>query len=118
MKNVNCNILSAPDSANATGSTVDSNQLISASFQAYFGDSTAAGTFVIQASNDEYGVGYLPANFTPTNWTNIPNATATIVAGASAIISIDTLHYRWVRAIFTGSAGTTTINVNMFAVSM
>lgn len=120
MKRNNSNVLSAVDTASQNGAAIDAGQLISASFQAVFGDATAAGTFLIQASNDvpPAQIGGQPA-WTPTNWTAIPNATATITSGASAIITITQLAYRWIRVVYTRSGGgSTTISVNMFAISI
>lgn len=120
MRELNCTILGPiDDSVSQNGSQVDSNQLIAASFQAVFGDTSAAGTFVIQGSNDVAPLQYTsPTTFIVTNWTNIPNATATITGGASAMITIPTMCYRWVRAVYTSaSGGTTTVTVNMMALS-
>lgn len=116
MRQVNTNVLSAVDTASQNGAQIDSNQLYNISFQAVFGDTSAAGTFFIQASNDVAAVGQGDQNFVVTNWTNVPNATATITAGASTMILIAPTCYRWLRAVYTrSSGGSTTINVNMFA---
>lgn len=104
MRNINSNILSAADNQTTNGNTVDSNQLVSASFQAYFGDTQAAGTFKLQASNDINNDRYQPANFTPTNWVDIPNQTASITSGTSALLTIANMCYRWIRAVYTTTA--------------
>ena len=117
-RNTNCLVLSAPTSGNATGSSIDSNQIYAASFQASFGgDVTAAGDVKIQASNDVCGYGNLAADFVPTNWTDIPNASATVVAGASVLITVPLapFSYRWLRVVFTRTGGAGTITVNMSA---
>lgn len=121
MRNINCIALSADDSVSSNGSAIDSNQLVSSSFQAIFGDATAAGTFKIQASNDTYNAryNYPEGTFAPANWTDIPNATASIASGASAILLLGQMSYRWVRAVYTSSSGgSTTIIVNMNALSL
>lgn len=119
MRNVNCNILSAVDTATQTGGKVDSNQLVSASFAVYFGDATADGTVKIQASNDVNNDRYQAAAFTPVNWVDIPNASASITSGSSAIITIANMSYRWIRAVYTrNSGGSTTINVLMNALGV
>jgi hypothetical protein len=116
MRQVNVNVLSAVDTASHNGAQIDSNQLYNISFQAVFGDTSAAGTFFIQGSNDVCPVGQGAQLFVVTNWTNIPNATSTITAGASALILIAPTCYRWLRAVYTrSSGGSSTINVNMFA---
>lgn len=121
MRNVNCVVLSANDTASHNGAAVDSNQLVSASFQAIFGDSSANGTVKIQASNDIYNAryNYPEGTFTPTNWVDIPSATATVTSGASVIITITNMCYRWIRVVYTrSSGGSTTIIVNMDALSI
>ncbi len=120
MKYLNTIVLSAVDTSSQNGPQIDSNQLISASFQTIFGDATAAGTIKIQASNDPAPTHYTAqSNFTVTNWVDIPSATATITSGASSIITIPQLSYRWLRAVYTrSSGGSTTIIVKMMAVSL
>lgn len=120
MRHVNDTVLSAVDTGSANGILIDANQLITASFQASFGDATAAGTFKIQASNDPTPAGNmaLPGGFAPTNWTDIPSQTATIASGASALLTINYVSYRWLRAVFIySSGGSSTITVNMEALS-
>ena len=118
MKYANINVLSASDATSQTSDKIDCNQILEASFHIYFGDSTAAGTIQIQASNDINNNNYEPANFTVTNWVNIPNASATVTAGGAQLITIDYVCYRWMRVVYTSSVpGTTTINVNMFGIS-
>lgn len=118
MRNLNCQILSGADTGSVNGTAVDANQLISASFQIIFGDATATGTFKLQASNDIPGTYYEPTPFVPTNWTDIPSATTAIALGASALISLATMNYRWVRAVYTSSSGgSTTVIVNINALS-
>jgi hypothetical protein len=121
MRNVNCVVLSAADTASANGTLIDANQLVSASFQAVFGDVTAVGTVKVQMSNDICNAGYavpgLP--FAPVNWTDIPSATSTVTAGVAATpITIAQTCYRWMRVVFTRtSGGSTTVIVTMNALS-
>lgn len=103
MKNFNKNVLSAGDSLNTNGDQIDFGQVVSASFHAYFGDTNAAGTFKLQASNDVCITGNLP-NFTVTNWIDIPNQSATITAGASALLTIAQNGYKWCRCTYTNTA--------------
>lgn len=119
MRNVCVNVLSQNDTGSHTGSKIDANQLISASFHTYFGDASANGTVKIQASNDPCPYGNLALDFTPTNWVDIPNASATITLGSSALITIAQMSYRWLRVVYTrSSGGSTTINVDMDALSI
>jgi Flp pilus assembly protein TadG len=117
MKQINCSILSAVDTASQTGTAVDAGQLVSMSAHAFFGDATAAGTVKLQASNDPDAQGPI-SGFSPTNWVDIPSATAAVTSGGPVIITIANMSYRWIRAVYTStSGGSTTINVNMFAIS-
>lgn len=119
MRYVNCNVLSGVDTSSQTGSKVDANQLVAASFAIRFGDAGANGTFKIQASNDPTPDGYLASTFTPTNWVDIPNQSASITSGASALLTISNMCYRWVRAVYTrSSGGSSTVNVDMDALSI
>ena len=111
--------MSADDSMAQNGIQIEASQLYAASFQAFFGDDTAAGTLKVQASNDECFVFYQPGNFTVTNWSDIPDATATVASGASVLIPTLQLAYRWLRVVYTPSGGgSTTINVNMMALAV
>lgn len=117
MHKVNVNVLSGAATGSITGAKIDSNQLMAASFQVVTGDVAVAGTVKIQASNDICNDQYQPDQFTPTNWSDIPSATSTVAAGVGPLITINQLSYRWMRVVFTRTGGTTTINVNMFAIA-
>lgn len=123
MRNVNSIVLSGADTGSVNGNAIDANQLISGSFHAVFGDATAVGTVKIQASNDVAPIQYTGSNgvgpFTPSNWADIPSASASVTGGASVIISLAQMNYRWVRAVYTHTAGgSSTVIVNMNALSM
>lgn len=119
MRNVNCIALSGIDSTSENGSQLDSNQWVSASFHAHFGDATAAGTLLIQASNDINNDRYQASDFVVSNWVAIPGATAAIAAGAPALILIPVCSFRWMRAVYTSSSGgSTTIVVNVNALGV
>lgn len=107
MRQYNKNVLSAGDSLNTNGEQIDANQIIAASFMAYFGDNNAAGTFKLQASNDVTPLGNVVnmANYVATNWADIPLQTATIASGGTALLTITQSVYRFIRAVFT-STGT------------
>lgn len=104
MRNVCVEILSAFDSSSTFGEKIDANQLVTGSFQFYFGDANAAGTCKIQSSNDPCNYGNVAANFTPTNWIDIPNITADTTSGAAKLLKIDTMNFRWVRAVYLSTA--------------
>lgn len=119
MRNGNFNVLSAVDTSSQNGIQIDANQIIAASFQAVFGDSTADGVFKIQMSNDICNDRYQANQFTVTNWTDIPNASASIVSGGSAVITIPQVSYRWLRAVYVSSSGgSSTVNVNIDSLSL
>lgn len=117
MHYVNKICLSSSNGSTKNGDTLSSDQWVSASFQFFTGGSGDGGTFKLQASNDPYPAGYAagPANFQPTNWTDLPNQTATIVAGAGAVLTIANCAYRWVRAVYTKVSGTDAVTVQVFA---
>lgn len=118
MRQISTIILNAANTGTQTGSTIDARQLFNASFQIINGDSTAAGTVKIQASNDNPPNGAIAASFTPTNWGDVPSASTTLTAGvpAAAFIRVIDMDFTWVRAVFTETTpGTTTIQVSMNA---
>ncbi len=108
MRQVNKEIINATDAASASSDQIDSNQLINASFQIAFGDTHAAGTFKLQASNTVGLVG--PTTFPTPSWTDIPNQSATITSGTSAILSLSNMAFRWIRAVYTSTANYTQVN--------
>lgn len=119
MRYVVATALNAADTASVDGAAIDSNQLISASFQAIFGDATAAGTVKVQFSNDHATTAKGGWNGTPTNWTDIPSATATVTSGVCPGILIPVMAFRWIRVVYTRSGGgSTAFTVNMMAMSV
>lgn len=123
MRRFNKVVLSAAAaSASTASSVIDSNQIISMSFQGFATNASAIGVVKAQASNDPTPLGYDAQSFVPTNWTDIPAATASLAGTAtSALVNIPSANYRWMRAVFTdagaGSAtGTVTIQAFGFSV--
>jgi len=110
MRNVSDVIFSS--AVTADGSAINVNQIVSASFQVYCAGADLAGTLKLQASNDCPKAGNL-APFTPTNWTDIPNASVTITAGSGGLITIANMCYYWVQVSYTKSGGTGTANCQM-----
>jgi hypothetical protein len=115
MRYVNQLALSATNDGSSTfnGTVYDAQQLLTASFHAYFSDAAAAGTLKIQASNDVAQNG-TSASF-PSHWVDIPSASASVTAGSSVLIKLTDMSYRWVRAVFVASGGAGSITVNMMA---
>lgn len=85
---------------------------VSGSFQISFTDSSATGTFVMQASNDPLDI--TGPSHLPVNWSAIPNASSTIIAGATSMVVIPSLNFRWIRASFTSTGGAGTFSVTGF----
>ncbi len=122
MRNVCATILSASDVGSTNGAKVDANQLVSASFQVLISDASFAGSVKIQASNDPITSGSNRANFTPTNWSDIPSAAITVTAGpvySAQMIVIANMCFSWVRAVVTETTpgiGTATVNMNALGI--
>lgn len=117
MRVVSTQALSAVNTASVTSAVIlDTNQAINVSFQVIMGDATAAGTVKIQGSNDN-PTGITTRNtFTPTNWSDIPNATSVIASGVGPMIVMSNIAFQWMRVVYTRtSGGSTTIIVNMNA---
>lgn len=87
------------------GPAVDGRFIAFATAQAEFTDAAAAGTLKLQGSNDPYTA-------TPTNWSDIPNASIAVAAGATTATPplAAPICYEWLRLVFVRSAGAGTIN--------
>lgn len=117
MKNVNATVISNTSAASRNSSQIDASQLYQASFQTIFAQSDVTGTVKIQMSNDLMPSGMANTAFTVTNWSDIPNATATITAGVVAPIILSVVSARWLRVVFTRSGGSTgAVTCNMFGI--
>lgn len=115
MRNLPTVALSGSNNQTINGTQIDANQLISASVQAYFGDTQSAGTFKIQGSNDPCLFGNLANDFVVTNWTDIPTSgiqvgSATVTSGVSVWCFLPFMAYRWLRSVWTTTGiGTQTV---------
>ena len=85
--------------ATITSGGLDLGDMIAYSFQASFTGSDAAGTFHLEASNDN------------TNFVDISGLTATISSAGTAILSTAVAGYRYVRYSWVRSGGTGNITV-------
>jgi hypothetical protein len=106
-------------SGNTTGLKVSAAQWAYVSFHAYFSEATAAGTIQIQFSNDNPS-NTTEENFVPTNWVNVPGATATamVTAGASvAVYPPNGFVGRWYRITFTRTGGAGTFAITFCGLS-
>lgn len=104
MRFVPVTILSGVTSGSVTGTALDTNQCVNITFQTITTSSDAAGTVKIQGSNDNPGAQYRQ-NFTPTNWSDIPNATASIASGVGPMIVLSNIACGYLRAVYTRSGG-------------
>lgn len=96
---------------------IDASQVMSGSLQASFSDVAAAGTLVLQCSNDSpegltHSSNGMPI---PTNWSTCANGSTTgsvaVSGGALSFLSLQWLNSRWLRVIWTRSAGAGTLTV-------
>lgn len=121
MRNLSSIVVNAQN--NVAGPTefskIDSNQLFAASFIATFTDAAAAGTLKVQASNDWDNAGNVAAAaFTPAanSWVDVPSASVLVAAGATSLVPMpQQICYRWLRLVWTRSAGAGTLSVYLNA---
>lgn len=119
MRQESISILSGNSTASIDGAAKDVNQVVNLSVMVYCSAGTVVGVLKLQASNDAPNI--QPRSlYVPTNWADIPNATATIAAGESEMIILANCAYGYLRAVWTVDAGgsTGTINAQMSAVGV
>lgn len=106
MRNQSSIILSGTTEASITGSVaLDANQIINMTMQCIvIGGVTTTGTVKVQGSNDLPPSGQR-SGFVPTNWSDVPAATATLVAGVAPMIMLSNVACQFVRVIFTRTGG-------------
>lgn len=93
-----------------TSDAIDAQLLVSASVQVIT-TGTATGAAKLQMSNDQTSAQNV--KFTPTNWTDIASATASITAAGSVLIPKTDLSYRWIRVVYTNATNTGTLSVQV-----
>lgn len=121
MRKVNYVLLNAASNVNQTSGKIDTNQMVSISALANFTNGDEAGSVKWQASNDPCPDSIQPNTFTPTNWADVPNQSATITAGGSALLTITQCSYRWLRIVWThtsGGAANKVVNVSIMGLSV
>lgn len=97
------------------GDKTDSGQWVAASATLVTtGD--VAGTAKFQASNDVCASSNVAQEFTPTHWADVPSATATCSAAGTKLIAKFDCSYRWLRIVFTPTAGSGSVSVLVNAV--
>lgn len=111
MRYANVTALNAISANSTTASDAeDASYLMKVSAQVVSAGSSILGTAKLQSSNDKPPAGESPVQFTPTNWVDIPSASATITtAGAQMIAPVDVC-FQYIRALFTDTgAGVQTV---------
>jgi hypothetical protein len=100
---------SVTGAASTNSTAIAAAQFYSASFLCYFTGSDLAGTFKIQACNDQPVVNGNKQD--PTNWADIPSATVSVTAAGAKLITISAVNYQWLRWVWTKSGGTGDLGV-------
>ncbi len=89
----------------STSAAIDASQIYSASVQCVATGSSSAGACKLQGSNDfPAQQGVFAANFTPTNWTDIASATATIAGATAILVPVTPICHQWLRVVTTQTA--------------
>lgn len=117
MRNVStASILLGNSSASINGTAIDANQWINLSVQLVASAGDEVGTIKVQISNQLPPSNSARSLYTPTVWSDVPNATAAVATGAAAAIVVSNLAAQWVRVVYTstsgGAAASMTILVN------
>lgn len=106
LKPNNVTVFNASSNATKVSSVIDAQFISSGSLQASFSDAAAAGTLVLQCSNDVVK---------PTHWSTCLNGSSTgsvaVTAGALTYLSLQWLNARWLRVSWTSTGGAGTFNV-------
>lgn len=98
MKQINVqSIIAQPASSNYNTLAININQIYQGSAQ-FLATGSAAGSFKLQASNDE------PVQGNPINWTDITSQTISITGIGSYLIPKFDLAYNFLRGVFTSTA--------------
>lgn len=119
MRFINAAILNGANAGTSQNSLViDASQIVSASFQIVSSSGSNAGSLQIQFSNDLSTGLATDSNgrLVPTNWSNLGSA-VTVTGGGLQKVEIPQSSYagyRWLRAVWTPSAGAGTITVTVF----
>lgn len=104
-------ILSGSSVAGINGAAKDVNQVVNLTVQTLSSGAGVAGVLKLQASNDACNT-QSRATFVPTNWVDIPSASATITAGVPALIVISNIAIGFIRAVWTPDGGGSTGTVS------
>ena len=106
MRQVNETIIPTQAAATVTSAAIPALNLFACSVQIATTGSGAAGTLVLQASNDDSNA----SNFVPTNWAAVPTASVSVSGAGSFLIPKLDVCYQWLRVVYTNT-GSGTIQV-------
>lgn len=93
--------------ASITGAPINLESIYCYSIQIVVTGGPPTGTLKLQMSND-LGTDIIGTNI--TNWTDITGATIAVAAAGSFAFYVDAASYRWVRMVYTRTAGSGTLN--------
>lgn len=94
--------------ADQISDAIDASYLLACSIQAVVSSGSASGTLKLQMSNDQ------PLSGSPTNWSDITNATVSVSGAGVIAILITDLAYQWIRVVYSdGSSGTATSSMTV-----
>lgn len=96
------------NSSTKTSAVIDAAFILQGTIIATFSDGAAGGTLVLQGSNDP--ASQTPGGEGPQTWVSVPNTSQTVASGATTLIPLTQLCFRWLRLSWTSSAGAGTIN--------
>jgi len=106
---LNAQLMSAANAATSKVSPpYQKGDLNNYSVQFVFSSATLAGAVSLDCSND------IGPN--PTTWIQVSGSSITIAAGEAAMINVSNGAYRWVRAVWTPTAGTGTVTCDLTVV--
>lgn len=103
--------LTSPANPSTTNGVVVDTSLVFTCSAQLIATGSAAGTFKMQASNDEGPSNYLDT-FVPTNWTDVFGTSITVSGAGTYLITTTNLAYNYIRLVFV-STGTGTVVANM-----
>lgn len=114
MRYVNNYAFNAQPIASANSAALNANQWIALSCMGFFSVTDAAGTLKLQYSNDPANSNLNSSTFVPTNWADVPGATATATVSSGATVTLYVpvnFVARYYRLSWTRTGGTGTFTV-------
>lgn len=96
-------IVDASMGADVNASAIPTSSSEGLSLQAIWTGGTAAGTIKLQASNNG------------TDWSDLPGTSQTVAGAGSFLWNLYSIFFQYVRIKFVRSAGTGTLNANVFS---